>query len=81
VITGGYYGMPAMHSNGPSLLWAFGEPGYDELLYLPDYADEDSIAAFFVLRRDKPQLRLSETEAAHLHDVFPEANLRSFINR
>ncbi len=66
-------------ADAPGGLWLFGEQGYDELSYVPDWADEDSLAAFLVLARNKPEQRLSEQDVQRLQALFPEARLRSFV--
>ena len=62
----------------PAVVGPFGEPGYYELLYLPDWENEGNVAAFTVLVGERLGRRLSEEDVSWIRALFPEARVRSF---
>ncbi len=72
----GFY-LDELRAPGP--LWLFGERGYDDLLYVPDWANEGNVTAVSLLAVETPAVPLSAEELARAKALFPESHFRSLF--
>jgi hypothetical protein len=55
-----------------------GQPGYYQIMYMPDWESEDNVAAFRVITGEKLNRRLSGKDIERVRVLFPESRVLSF---